>query len=79
MASTHASGDQILGNLLMSKIRMVCPECGDKENVVKDAYASWNIDTQEWVLHSTYESFDCKACGAEEIEPIKEDIEECPS
>ena len=56
------------------KIKMVCPECGDEKNVVKDAYASWDIETQQWVLHSTYTAYDCKACGEEDIEPIEEPV-----
>lgn len=47
------------------RIKMVCSKCGS-ENVVKDAFAEWNIDKQEWVLHSVYDFTSCNDCGEED-------------
>lgn len=55
----------------MPKIKIVCDRCGS-EDVRRDACASWNTDTQDWELASTYDSFSCDdcddECGVEEIE-----------
>ena len=49
----------------MKKVRMVCSECGS-ENVVVDAYASWNFDTQEWEVASTHDKGSyCEDCDDE--------------
>lgn len=44
----------------------VCGACGST-HVVVDAFAEWNAETQEWVLHSTYGDGEgvCDACGAD--------------
>ena len=39
-----------------------CPYCGST-NVFKDALAKWDIDRQEWVLASEYDSGHCESCG----------------
>lgn len=54
------------------KINVVCPCCGSK-NILKDAYATWNTDAQDWELHSTYDDIVCEDCGehskcADEVE-----------
>lgn len=49
----------------MKKYRMVCADCGSEE-VVKDAYASWNIETQEWEVASTHDKGSyCSICDDE--------------
>jgi predicted RNA-binding Zn-ribbon protein involved in translation (DUF1610 family) len=49
-------------------IKYVCPACGS-ENVLRDAYAAWDIQKQEWVLHDTYNNRDvCNNCGETNIE-----------
>ncbi len=47
---------------MAEKIKMVCARCGG-ENIRKDAYASWDVEAQDWVLHSTYDSNTCEDCG----------------
>ena len=38
-----------------------CTSCGST-NVFKDALAKWDIDKQEWVLASEYDSGHCESC-----------------
>ena len=38
-----------------------CPSCGSTD-VYKDALAKWDIDKQEWVLASEYDSGHCESC-----------------
>lgn len=64
-----------MGDILMA-VAMVCPSCGDRENVVRDAFASWNEETQEWELLSVYDSFSCNSCGAEFRAPKEEELPE---
>ena len=40
-----------------------CPSCGSTD-VYKDALAKWDIDRQEWVLASEYDSGHCESCEA---------------
>lgn len=47
------------------KIEMVCSTCGSDE-VLCDAYAEWCVETQDWILHSTYDKgAHCDRCGGE--------------
>jgi hypothetical protein len=41
-----------------------CAECGSL-NVVKDAYAEWDHEGQQWVLHAEYDQTVCKECEGE--------------
>ncbi|MNR57174.1 hypothetical protein D3C85_1778990 [compost metagenome] len=43
------------------KVNFVCARCGSS-NVIKDAWAEWDIDSQRWTLHSTYDSCYCQDC-----------------
>ena len=44
---------------------MKCQSC-DSEDVLADAYAKWNIDTQEWELHNTFDNGSyCENCEGE--------------
>jgi hypothetical protein len=49
---------------VIKRFKMVCSECGS-ERVLKDAYAIWSVEEQEWILHSTYDHADCEECGGE--------------
>jgi len=40
----------------------LCPNC-NKRDVVRDAWTSWNMAEQDWVLKSTFDHFQCDACG----------------
>jgi hypothetical protein len=49
----------------------VCEHCGSVD-VVRDAFASWDMKTKEWVLHSWYDNAHCNACdGPASIEYIE--------
>jgi predicted RNA-binding Zn-ribbon protein involved in translation (DUF1610 family) len=56
-----------------TRIRFVCPDCGS-HNVLRDAYAEWNEQAQEWELHGVYDNFTCDDCGENDIDPEEEEI-----
>lgn len=39
-----------------------CPYCGS-DDILVDAYAAWDIETQKWTLHATYDDACCNWCG----------------
>lgn len=43
-------------------VKYTCPHCGSDE-ILRDAFAIWDIDQQQWVLDSTYDDFMCNGCG----------------
>jgi predicted nucleic-acid-binding Zn-ribbon protein len=45
-------------------VTLHCIECGS-HNVVKDAFAEWDDDTQKWVLSHIYDAVSCLSCGYE--------------
>ncbi|MDE0175392.1 MAG: hypothetical protein OYH76_01145 [Defluviicoccus sp.] len=55
------------------RFRPVCNRCGGTD-VLADAYASWDVDAQDWALHSTYEKNAwCSRCEGEcsfDLEPV---------
>lgn len=59
------------------KIRIVCSTCGS-ENVMRDAWAVWNPDTQDWELGNVFDAGHCDDCDGEaslseeEIRPVYE-------
>lgn len=55
------------------KLRMVCPECGST-GVVRDAYAEWDEEEQDWVLLAVYDHAACNECGKDDITIIEEEI-----
>lgn len=48
----------------MTRVRMICAECGSAE-VVRDAWAAWDDDRQDWVLQSVHDYAHCDECGGE--------------
>lgn len=42
-------------------IEIICSECGS-DDVVRDAWAAWDADRQEWVLASVFDDGFCEAC-----------------
>ena len=46
------------------KARMVCAHCGGT-NVMRDAWADWNEDTQDWELGNVYDAAHCDDCDGE--------------
>ena len=47
------------------KVRMVCDNCGS-EDVLRDAFAKWDYDSQEWIFNSTLDTTSCNTCGEED-------------
>lgn len=49
---------------MSKKIKFVCPDCGS-DDVSRDAYAVWNIETQKWELEGMYDAMQCNepTCG----------------
>ena len=41
--------------------RPTCVCCGSPI-VLRDAFANWDVDSQQWVLHSVYDFYYCEAC-----------------
>jgi hypothetical protein len=42
-------------------LRMVCEHCGS-EDVTRDAWASWDIHTQDWALGAIFDYAYCHKC-----------------
>ena len=40
----------------------ICPNC-NKRDVVRDAWTSWSMAEQDWLLKTTFDHFQCDACG----------------
>jgi hypothetical protein len=58
---TVTSIETAVENSAVSRTHVICATCGS-ENVRADAYASWDADTGEWVLHSIYDEKFCEVC-----------------
>jgi len=43
---------------------MICETCGGDE-VLRDAYASWCVETQRWVLDNVFDYAYCRTCDEE--------------
>ncbi len=47
------------------RIKMVCKECGS-DDVLCDAYAVWDVDTQQWEVANTFDKGAyCNECDGE--------------
>jgi hypothetical protein len=42
-------------------LRPVCTDCGS-DNVMRDAWAIWNMEDQEWDLSQTFDEAFCQNC-----------------
>jgi len=58
------------------KMRAVCRRCGS-DDVHADAYSSWDVAQQEWVLGGEYDDEWCSNCEAEGHNVIE--MKEVPS
>lgn len=47
-----------------TKLKMTCRECGS-ENVLRDAWAEWDYESQEWVLQNVFDAAFCEDCEGE--------------
>ncbi len=43
------------------KEKPICAKCGS-DDILKDAYACWDVDAQDWVLNSTLDELVCEEC-----------------
>jgi ribosomal protein L37AE/L43A len=50
---------------MAKKVKYVCSRCGS-DDVVRDAYAVWSIDEQDWVLDGAV--FDAAVCNSDKCE-----------
>lgn len=48
----------------MAKINVICTKC-KSDNVVCDAWAAWDFDTQTWVVENTFDQTFCNTCEGE--------------
>lgn len=55
------------------KVSMHCKRCGST-HLGKDAFASWDVTDQVWVLQSTYDSTTCLDCDNEGDDIIEERV-----
>lgn len=48
----------------MTKIKIVCSDCGS-DAVMRDAWATWDVDLQDWVLGNVFDQGHCEICECE--------------
>lgn len=41
-----------------------CTSCGSVD-ILRDAYACWDENQQNWVLHSCYNAYRCETCNVQ--------------
>lgn len=41
-----------------------CMSCGSVD-ILRDAYACWDENSQHWVLHSCYDDYRCDTCNTQ--------------
>jgi hypothetical protein len=46
------------------KMQMLCDACGS-DRVVRDAWASWDVDAQDWQLENVFDDAFCQTCETE--------------
>jgi hypothetical protein len=66
-AKSSSNADLSTGENMMIKEKLICKQCG-QETVAKDAFAVWDFETQQYMLHSTYDNEKClnEDCEADE-------------
>ena len=52
-------------------MKMVCPHCGS-DDLVRDAAARFNPDSNQWEMSDFYDDITCCQCDCE-VDPVKED------
>jgi hypothetical protein len=55
----------------MKRWKYVCEDCGS-DNCRSDAYADWNVETQQWELGQVFpiDGMICNACGEQRVEKV---------
>lgn len=51
----------------------VCSECGS-EDIVKDAWVKWNVETQEWEIDDVFSETFCTECESD-CYPVRKALE----
>lgn len=51
------------------KINIICADCGSEE-VRRDAWVSWNTETQEWELCSVFDESYCEDCEGTTLKEV---------
>jgi Zn finger protein HypA/HybF involved in hydrogenase expression len=46
------------------RLKMSCKNCG-LENVLRDAWAEWDSETQQWVLSNVFDHAYCDNCESD--------------
>lgn len=46
------------------RVAIVCSTCGS-ENILVDAWAEWDVESQSWVVAETFKTAVCGACNGE--------------
>lgn len=56
------------------RIKIVCAHCGS-DDVMRDAWAVWNEETQQWELGAVFDAAFCEKCEGdatlEEVELVE--------
>ena len=63
---------------MANRIRIVCEECGS-DDIVRDANARWNVETQEWELTNAFDKpnwCESEVCNGAEIRTVEEEWDE---
>ena len=58
---------QVESELVMAKkkkLNMVCKTCGS-DQVVRDAWAEWEPESQQWTLQNVFDYAYCESCEGE--------------
>ena len=45
----------------MAKLKICCADCGS-ESVVREAWAAWDFDRQDWILSNVFDDVFCPDC-----------------
>jgi predicted RNA-binding Zn-ribbon protein involved in translation (DUF1610 family) len=57
------------------KLSMHCPSCGSPA-ILRDAFAEWDVEEQEWLLSATFDNFTCDNCGKDCNNPEERPIDD---
>lgn len=49
---------------MSAPVRIVCRTCGS-DDILSDAWARWNVETQQWELSSALDNEECCCCEGE--------------
>ena len=66
---------EMAGGCVMSMKKPICFNCGS-DDILSDAYASWDSIAGAWVLHAAYENWVCLGCEDQDASLRWVDVEE---